>query len=108
MPSGPAEPTEEGPTEEGPTEEGPTEDEIDDSSALGGACFQHIVIKGVQRFAEFEHGVVGRIDDVIDRAHAREFESALNLIRAGFDLHIADQACHETRIKFRVADLDFN
>ena len=34
-----------------------------------GAFDQHVVIEGVQRLADLEHGVVGGVHDVVDRAH---------------------------------------
>ena len=54
------------------------------------AGLQDIVIKRVKRLAKFEHGVIGRVHDVVDRTHARQFESALDLIGAGLDLDVAN------------------
>ena len=56
-----------------------------------GAFLQDIIVKGMKRFAEFEHGVIGRIDNAVDRTHARQFESTLDLIWAGFNFNVANQ-----------------
>ena len=56
-----------------------------------GAFDQHVIIEGVQGFADFQHGVIGGVDHVIDGAHAVEFQTALHACRAWTDLNVADQ-----------------
>lgn len=41
----------------------------DDSGGLAaGALEQHVIIEGVQGLADFEHDIVGGIDDAVDRS----------------------------------------
>ena len=47
---------------------------------------QHIVVKSMQRFANFQHHIIGRIHDVVDRAHAGQAQPALDPVRAGANL----------------------
>jgi hypothetical protein len=62
----------------------------------------------VQGFADFEHGVIGRINKVTDRADASQSQTSLNDIGAGADLHVADQAEDKAGVEFRIFDLDLN
>ncbi len=57
---------------------------------ISGPRLQNVIIERVQGLPQFKHRVIGRIDDVIDRAHAGQFESALDLVRAGLDLDISN------------------
>ncbi len=82
--------------------------DLDFLCRVGNPTYKNVIIKGVQRLAKFDHGVIGRIHDVVDGAHAREFQSALDLVRAGFDFHVADQSHHKARIEFRVGNFDFD
>ncbi len=83
-----------------------TRDDLDILSSR--AFFQYIIIKCMKRLAEFEHGIIRRIHDVIDRTHARQFELALDLIRTGFDFYIANQSKHKARIEFGIGNLNRN
>ena len=66
--------------------------ERDELARLAGAAHDDLalgdfrVIEGVQRLAEFEHDVVGRIDDVVERAHPAQFQPALEPRRRRTDL----------------------
>ena len=68
--------------------------------------YQHIIVEGVQRLAQFEHGVVGRVHDVVDRTHARQFEPSLDVVGAGLDLHVADQSQHKARVERGVGNFN--
>ncbi len=67
---------------------------------------QDIVVEGMQGLAYLQHGVVGCIDDIIDRAHAAQAQSLLHPVRAWLDLDILDQAEHKARVKLRLLDFD--
>lgn len=54
------------------------------------------------------HGVVGCVHDVADGAYACEFEPALDLVRAGLDLHIPNEPDHKAWIQLRGGDFDFD
>jgi len=43
------------------------------------AFLQHIIIEGMQRFAQLQHGVVRGIHHVVDGAHSGEFEAVLHI-----------------------------
>ncbi len=47
-----------------------------------------LVIEGMQRLADLEHGVVGGIDNIADGARPDHAQSALHPVWAGFDFHI--------------------
>ena len=68
-----------------------------------GACLgQQMVIEGVERLADFKHHVVGDVHDVADAADADFFEHAPEPIRAGADLHAANDAGGVTRTQLGV------
>ena len=62
----------------------------------------------MQWLTQIEHGIVGCVHDVVDGTNARQAQTTLDFIWAGFDFHIADQSKHEARVEFRVSDLDGN
>ena len=57
-------------------------------------------IERVQRLADFEHDVVGHVDDVADRPHAGEVQTALQPVRRRSNL----DAAHDRRGEPRTAD----
>ena len=70
------------------------------------ACptLEQVIIKRVQRLADFEHHVVGHIHHVVDAADADLLQRALQPIRARGDLHAAHHARRVTRAQLRIFD----
>ena len=73
-----------------------------------GALPQNIVIEGVQRFTQFQHGIVGGIYQRIDRAHTRRPQAQLRFVGAGLNFDAFDQPEYEARVEFGIGDLDFD
>ena len=71
-----------------------------------GAIEQPVVV-GMQRLAEFQHHVVGDVDDGGDRADAAALDAFLHPRRRGrFGVDAFDDAAHEARARLEVLDPD--
>ncbi len=62
----------------------------------------------MQRFADFEHGVISGINNVANGTHPTQAQAFLHPVGAGFEFNIANQAKREAWIKFGVGDLDLD
>src|SRR5512146_1778376 len=60
-----------------------------------GTLLQYIVVEGVERLTQLEHGVVRSVHNRVDRAHARQLEPPLDLIGARLDLDLPDETRDE-------------
>ena len=76
------------------------------SPTYGSPLNQHIVIEGMQGLADIQHGIVGSVDDIINRPHSGQLQAQLDLVRTGANFNIPDQAQHETRVQEGIGDLD--
>jgi len=75
----------------------------DDGRLSASPPAQQVVIEGVQRLTDLEHGVVGGIHQRVNRAHARERKPSLHPVRAFSGLGAFHHTQHEAGIELRVA-----
>ena len=68
------------------------------------AAAEHGVVVRVQRLTELEHDVVGDVDDVVDRPHARRHEPCLHPSGRGSDANVVEQGRGEPRARHVVLD----
>src|SRR5712692_5732003 len=66
-----------------------------------------VVIERVQRVAEFEHHVIGNVDDVADAGDAGSFEAVFQPFRRWLDFDVSNDARGEAAAKFRRLNFDF-
>src|SRR6185369_6844325 len=64
----------------------------DDGGLIILAFGDEMIVERMQRLADFEHDVVGDVDNVVDAADADLFQSGPQPIRAGPDLYAFDDA----------------
>lgn len=65
-----------------------------------------VVVVGVERLAEFQHNVIGRVDHIIDGTDAVAAETVADPFRRRADLHVFQQAATETAAAALVLDMN--
>ena len=65
---------------------------------------ERVEVEGMERVAEGEHDVVGHVDDVGDRPHARSRDACLQPRRRGRDGDVREEPADVTRAAFVVLD----
>ena len=76
----------------------------DDGRFAARPLAQKVIIKSVQRLTGLEHGVVRRVHQGIDRAHASHREPPPHPVWAPAGLGSFHHSQHEARVQLRVAD----
>ena len=73
-----------------------------------GVIAQFVVVKSVERVAEFEHDVIGDVDDVVDAGYATGFEPVFQPGGRRLDFYAADGSRGETSAELRRANFNFD
>src|ERR1700687_732032 len=76
--------------------------EADDDAVIA----DFVVVESVEGVAEFEHHVVGGIDDIVDAGDAGGFEAVFEPLRRGLNFRAANHAGGEAAAKLGRLDLD--